>query len=65
MHHLRVSASRQIEIINQSLAVYQEMKAHLESCTMCNDEGICTLGQESLSRLDDAQRRLRQIGFEQ
>ena len=66
MHRLRISATRKIEIINQSLAVYNEMKDHLETCTLCDDEnGICPVGQEIHNRMEEAKERLRRIGFDQ
>jgi hypothetical protein len=65
-HRLRISASKKLDIIEHSLAEYEDMKAHLETCTICNDEaGICESGQEIWSRVKEAQGRLRQIGFEQ
>lgn len=65
-HHFRVSASRQFEIINESIAIYEEMRDHVSSCTVCDDEeGICALGQEIWKRVERAQNKLKQIGFEQ
>jgi hypothetical protein len=64
MHQFRFSASRQIEIINQSLEVYEEMKDHLNSCTECNDDkGLCTGAKEIEDRLKAAQQQLQRIGL--
>jgi len=61
-----MTASRQIEVVEHSLSLYEDMKVHLDSCAVCDDEsGICPVGQELWARVELAQRRLKQIGFKQ
>lgn len=62
-HRIRVAASAQVEIIEQALQVFQEMKEHLESCTVCSDEAFCTVGGDAYHRLSDEKRRLKVIGL--
>ena len=63
-HRFRVSTATQTAVIEDALKVYNEMKTHLESCTVCGDDVFCTIGAEIWTRLSEVQRRLKRIGYE-
>lgn len=63
-HRLRVSATTQVEIIEDSLGVFSYMRDHLMSCTVCTDDSFCPLGSEAYDRVHEAKRRLKTVGYE-
>lgn len=67
MHHrMRISATKQEEILDEGIAALLAMSAHLRSCQTCivKDAICCDEGKKLWEQADRAQVNLERMGIE-